>query len=123
MEEYLSYYGWHFSKKMVDWATSKMYRKVGDHKQDLDTTSMENFKEMLRIYNIKIDCPYEYDCLYVFNMAKSDFFGSSIQDERSLLQYVKDYVEDADGYEGLPFTRFYADSIGSGVAIPWEDVL
>ena len=26
MEEYLSAYGWHFSKKMCDWAVSKMYK-------------------------------------------------------------------------------------------------
>lgn len=123
MEEYLSYYGWHFSKKMVDWATSKMYKRVGEAKQYIDPITMDSLKEMLRAYNIKFECPYEYDCLYVANMAKADFLGMSIPDERSLLIYVKNYTEDPDGYDGLPFTRFYADCIGSGVAIPWEDVI
>ena len=36
---------------------------------------------------------------------------------------VKDVVEDPDGYDGLPFTRFYADCIGSGTSIPWDDLL
>lgn len=123
MEEYLQYYGWHFSKRMVEWATSKMYKSSGGSKQYLNPYTKEQFEEMLQVYNIKLECKFEYDCLYVANMAKADFLNSSLQDERQLLQYVKDYTEDPDGYEGLPFTRFYADCIGSGTAIPWEDVL
>ena len=123
MEEYLEYYGWHFSKKMVDWATSKMYRTTGETKQYLEPISKSQLEDMSKIYNIKLECKFEYDCLYVANMAKADFMGSSLQSEQQLLQYVKDYTEDPDGYEGLPFTRFYADCIGSGTPIPWEDVI
>ena len=123
MEEYLGYYGWHFSKRMVEWAVSRMYKSSGNNKQYLDPYTKEQLDEMAKVYNIKFDCKFEYDCLYVANMAKADFLNSSLQDERQLLQYVKDYTEDPDGYEGLPFTRFYADCIGSGRAIPWEDVL
>ena len=123
MERYLSNYGWHFSKRMVEWATSRMYKSNGNSKQYLDPISKEQLGQMQNIYGIRLECPHEYDCLYVANMAKADFLGSSLMDERQLLQYVKDYTEDPDGYEGLPFTRFYADCIGSGMAIPWEDVL
>ena len=123
MEEYLSSYGWHFSKKMFEWATSKMYKIERGTKKYIDVIDKEQLERLLKIYDIKLDCTFEYDCLYVVNMAKADFFGSSIQEERNLLLYVKDYTEDPDGYEGLPFTRFYADCIGSGVAIPWEDVI
>ena len=28
MEEYLQYYGWHFSKRMEEWAASKMYKEI-----------------------------------------------------------------------------------------------
>ena len=31
LEDYLTYYGWHFSKKLCDFATNKM-RKQGDTK-------------------------------------------------------------------------------------------
>ena len=43
--------------------------------------------------------------------------GSSIIDEQHVALFIKDYVDDPDGYEELPFTRFYADCIGSGVPI------
>jgi hypothetical protein len=61
--------------------------------------------------------------MFVFHMAKSDYWNSSITDERQLLQYVKDYIDDCDGYDGLPMTRFYADCIGSGTPIMWEDMI
>jgi hypothetical protein len=56
-------------------------------------------------------------------MAKADYMGSSIVDETHLLKFVKDYIDDPDGYEGLPMTRFFADVIGKGIAIDWEDML
>ena len=56
-------------------------------------------------------------------MAKADFLGSSIPDEAHLILYVKDVMTDPDAYDGMPFTRFYADCIGSGTSIPWEDLL
>lgn len=123
MEEYLSYYGWHFSRKMCDWAVSNMYKMNGRNKEYIDPITKERLADMQRAYNIKLSNRYEYDCLYVANMVKADFWGSSIQDEASLLKYVKDYTEDPDGYDGMPFTRFYADCIGSGTPIPWEDVI
>ena len=35
----------------------------------------------------------------------------------------KDFIDDEDAYPGLPFTRYFADLIGSGTNVPWEDVL
>lgn len=64
-----------------------------------------------------------YDVMYVYHMAKSDFFESSIISEQYLLQFVKDYLDDIDGYDGKALTRFYADCIGSGTPIMWEDMI
>lgn len=51
------------------------------------------------------------------------FLGSSLPDERAVALYVKDYLEDPDGYDEVAFTRFYADCIGKGEMPDWEDVL
>lgn len=64
-----------------------------------------------------------YDCVYVANMARADYWGSSIADEQHLALFVKDFIDDEDAYPGLPFTRYFADLIGSGTNVPWEDVL
>ena len=64
-----------------------------------------------------------YDYVFVANMCKADYLGSSVPDETHLAKFVKDYCDDPDGYEELPMTRFYADTIGKGIPIIWEDML
>lgn len=77
----------------------------------------EDIAQAFKNQNITIDNCIGYDVAFVYHMALSDFYGSSIKDDKSLLTYVKDYVDDIDGYDGLPMTRFYADCIGSGTPI------
>ena len=123
MEEYLETYGWHFSKKMCKWASSMMYRIDGDIKKQIDPFTKESFEVLKDRYNIQINGVKGYDDVYIANMCKADFLGSSIKDEMLLVKYVKDVIEDPDGYDGMPFTRFYADCIGSGTPIDWEDMI
>ncbi len=77
----------------------------------------ENIEQLFKANNINIENNIGYDIVFVYHMAKTDFYGSSLLDEKSLLKYVKDYLDDPDGYNGLPMTRFYADCIGSGTPI------
>ena len=119
-EEYLAANGWHFSKAMAEWATSMMKKRKGAG--DNEPLTKEKVEALLKTYGVKIENAVGYDLVYVANMARADFFGSSIQDEQHLALFIKDYMDDPDGYEGQAFTRFYADTIGGGIPIPWEDL-
>lgn len=125
MREYLSTYGWHFSKKMCEWAVSRMYKDGEDNKpeQAIPNYTRERVDLLLKRFNLKLEKNKGYDDVYVANMCKFDFLGSSIDNEMKLAQFIRDYIDDADAYEGMPFTRFYADCIGSGTPIMWEDML
>lgn len=123
MEEYLNYYGWHFSPKMAEWASSRMYKKVNNRKEYITPYTKSDIDILLKRYNMEINCSKGHDCVYIANMCKADFLGSSIPDEMHLIKYVKDVVDDVDAYDGMPFTRFYADCIGSGTPINWSDML
>lgn len=124
MEEYLSMYGWHFSRKMCEWATSNMYKTTasGD-KSYITPMKKEGVDELLKRYSIKLKNKISYDYVFAANMCLADYMGSSIEDERHVALFVKDYVDDEDGYSELPFTRFFADCIGSGTPINWEDMI
>ena len=124
MQDYLGYYGWHFSKKMCQWAASMMYTKddAGDKKY-IEPYTKESFEELMMNYGMTINGAKGYDHIYIANMCKADFLGDAIPDEEHLIKYVKNVIEDPDAYEGMPFTRFYADCIGSGTPIVWEDML
>lgn len=118
MEEYLSHNGWHFNKKLCDWAISRMWKNNNRGvKEKITAVSKDTIMQLFKNHGITLENNIGYDPVFVYHMAKADFFGSSLNDEKSLLTYVKDYVDDPDGYDGLPMTRFYADCIGSGTPI------
>lgn len=123
MEKYLEYYGWHFSKKMCQWAVSRMYKTENGKRQYITPYTKEELDTFLEKQKIELQHNEGYDYVYVANMAKADFLGSSIPDETHLAKFIKDYVEDPDAYEGMPFTRFVADTVGAGIPIIWSDML
>lgn len=118
--EYMSNYGEHFSKKMCQWAVSRM-RDRNDKK--LDPWDKEKVVEVLDNNNITLENDHGYDKVYVANMCRADFFGSSVPDEAHVALYVKDLLDDTDGYEGLVFNRFLMDCLGMGVPVIWEDMI
>lgn len=116
MKRYLKYYGEHFNKKLCDFAVSKMnHGKQPVLKEKVD--------EILTKHGIKLDNNELYDYVYVYNMGNNDFMGSSIVDEKHLALYVKDVIDDKDGYDGIVFNRWYADTVIQGTPIEWEDML
>lgn len=123
MRKYLSAYGWHFSKKMCEWAVGNMKVEKNGKKEKLEAMKKDEVEELLKKFGVKLEHDKGYDCVYVANMAKNDFYKSSIADEAHLALFIKDYIDDVDAYPGMPFTRFYADCIGSGTPINWEDVI
>lgn len=119
MKRYLSYYGWHFTQKMCDFATGMM-RKNGQPINRLDKSSVDTY---LRNAGLTLDNNRLYDYVYVANMAYSDFYGSSIQNDIQLARYIKDYIDDEDAYDGMPFSRFYIDCVKKGIPIDWDEMM
>lgn len=123
MEDYLSTYGWHFSKKMCEWAASKMYKIELGKKKFIEPYTKEKVDTLLKQYNVRLTKDSGYDSVYLANMCKADYLGKSVRSEADLVQFIYDSIEDPDGYEGKTFTRFYADCVGSGEPVIWEDML
>ena len=120
LEKYLSMYGWHFSKKLCNFAVSNMRKDSGEK---IAPITKEALDLLLAKNGIELDNKFGYDYVFVANMCKADYLGSSIPDDAHLAKFVKDYCDDPDGYSELPMTRFYADTIGKGIPIIWEDML
>lgn len=120
LDAFLSNYGWHFSKAMCDWAVSRMRDRNGARIQPYDKDKVDS---ILKANGIVLDNDVAYDATYVMNMARADYFGSSINDEMHLAKFVKDYLDDRDGYEGIAFSRFYADCVASGTPVLWERMM
>lgn len=120
MEEYLSAYGWHFSNKMCEFGISKMTK---GNNQKINKYTKEDVNSILMRNGITLKNDIGEDKVYVANMCIADYYGSSVIDENRLAKFIKDYLDDPDGYEEVAFTRYYADCIAKGIIIPWEDVI
>lgn len=121
---YLSKNGRHFNKKLCEFAVSKMRKKEEVGSKQPQPYTREEVEAMMSAIGITPDkIPYPYDAVYVANMAKCDFLGSSIEDKEHIAKYVGDVLCDADGYEGMVLNRWLSDMAGKGIWIDWERMI
>ena len=120
MDAYLSHYGWHFSKKMCEWAVSHMVDRNG---KEVMMKSLEDIDTILKNSNVKLENDFGYDKVFVYHMGVSDYLWDSIPDEVHNARYVKNVLDDKDGYEGIAFSRFLADCNGKGIPVLWADMI
>lgn len=117
MRKYLQNYGWHFNKALCQYATSLM-KKNG---KKLESLSKEYVDRTLENNNIKLTKNVGYDYIFVANMCKADYYGSSISDEHHFALYIKDTIEDAA--DGTTMRRWYATMVANGQMVDWEEFI
>lgn len=113
-DSYLENYGPHFNKNLSEFAVSLMCHS------NKESLTLEEIMTILDKYKIKLDSKYLYDIYYTANMGYHDFYKSSIKDEEHLALFIKDYLEDEDGYEGIAFYRWLTDMKHKSVKINWN---
>lgn len=124
MVNYLRYNGPHFNKKLLQFATSKMTKKgINGKETAILPYTIEQVDNILRINNINLEYNQLYDYVFAANMCNADYLGSSITDEMHLAKYIKDVIDDVDGYDGIVFNRWYADMCRKGIVINWEEMI
>lgn len=119
MRKYLQNYGWHFNKALCQYATSLM-KKNG---KKLESLSKEYVDRTLENNNIKLTKNVGYDYIFVANMCKADYYGSSISDEHHFALYIKDTIEDEDAADGTTMRRWYATMVANGQMVDWEEFI
>lgn len=121
MVNYLRYNGPHFNKKLLDFAVSKMTKQNG---VPIVPFKKEEVEQKLKTAGIQLKSVQLYDHVFVADMCRADYLGSSIpNDDVHIALYVKDVIDDPDGYDGLPFNRWYADMCRKGIVINWEEMI
>lgn len=124
MLNYLRYNGPHFSKALAAFAASLMTKKDGDTEVPIKPYTKERVENILEAHNIRLkNKNILYDHVYLANLCQADLLGSSVPDEKHLALYIKDNVDDIDGYDGMVFNRWYADICKKGIAIDWEQMV
>lgn len=121
---YLAMAGWHFTREACDFAVKYM-RKKNDKGEliSIKPMSKADVDELLKKYGITLNNNIGYDYVYVANMAKADFEGSSIVDEKHMAMYIRDVIDDPDAGIGQVMRQWYAACVGKGVYVDWEEMI
>ena len=125
MKAYISHYGWHFNKKAFECAVSHMERKnpASGKMEAIEPWTKEQVEELLVKHGVKLENCVMYDPAYVANMAKADYYKSSITDEQHIALFVKDYLDDPDGADDLAFRFWVKKGEAMGKPVDWEDLI
>lgn len=125
MKNYLRHNGWHFNKKACDFAVSLMERKNEATKsyEKIEPWKKEQVDELLVKNKVELSNNKGYDYVYVANMCKADFLGSSVPDEPHTAKYVRDVIDDPDGGDGMVMREWYAKMVSKGMPVDWEEML
>lgn len=120
--EYKKRNGRHFTKELCEWAVSRMTRK--DEKGNeyrIKPMEREEVERILGDYDIRLRHNQGFDHVFAANMCKADYLGDSVPDMEHLARYVRNVIDDPDGYDGIVFCRWFADMCEKKVEVPWEE--
>lgn len=91
LKQYLRNFGFHFNKKLAEFAISKM-RKLNpttNRLEKIEAVSKDKIDELMKKYGIVLKYNELYDYVYVYHMALSDYFKSSLPTEESICKFCR----------------------------------
>ena len=119
--EYVRRHGKHFSKELCEFAVSMMEAEdKNGNRSHLKPMTKEEVDKLLQENKVEVRRAMEHDTVFVANMGKADYLGDSVPDEAHLARYIKNVIDDPDGYDGIAFNRWFADMCAKKVEVPWE---
>lgn len=122
--EYRRLHGPHFNQKLCAFAVSRMKRADDKgNEQPIKPMEREEVDRILTDYDIRLEHQAGYDHVFAANMCKADYLGDSVPDMAHLAKYVKNVIDDPDGYDGIVFCRWFCDMCHKRVEIPWNEML
>lgn len=108
--------GWHFNEKACEYAAQ--YLKDRNNKP-IKPYSKEEVDELLKKQNVTLSNNKGWDYVYVANMAKSDMDGSPLADDKSIANYIKIVIDDADAADGEIMGCWYVKMIFRHIPVDW----
>lgn len=83
----------------------------------------DQVETLMKQFNVELKNDVEYNKVYVLNMVRADYMGSSIVNEQYACMFVKDYLDDVDGSPTRALDEYYAKCIACGTPFSWEDYI
>lgn len=113
-------HGCHFNEALCEFAVSRMTKEDG---QPIQAMSPNEVDRLLKEFHIELKHKQGFDHVFAANMCLADYLGESVPSMEDLAKYVKNVIDDPDGYDGIVFCRWIADVVAKKVEVPWDDVI
>lgn len=117
---YLSENGWHFNEKACKYAVQYLKDK---NNKPIKPYSKEEVDDLLRRQGVTLAKNKEWDYVYVASMARSDMEGSPLADDRSIANYIKIVIDDADAADGEIMGCWYTKMIFRNIPVNWAALI
>lgn len=113
-----------FSKKLAEWAISRMEAKDPTTKEmkPIHARSIDDVKSVLKENKIEMPDEFMYTAWYLFNMAIADYPKSLKTDEQRAM-FVEETICDPDGMPENVLSCFEAKMCNAEIPIHWERML
>lgn len=123
--KYFKANGFHFTKAACEFAVKGLRRENPSTKkmEPIEPWGKEQVDDLLKRNAVVLEDNELYDYVWVANMVRSDYWKSSIEDEKHLALMVKDIVDDPDQRDGFIFNRWISDRLFNGSPIDWEGLM
>lgn len=110
-----------FSKKLAEWAISKMSKEDQSSKtiKRIVARKLDDVQQVLSENKITLPDEFVYTSWYLFNMAVADYPKSLKTDEQRAL-FVEETLCDPDGMPENVLDCFVTKMCNAGVPIYWE---
>lgn len=118
-QKYTEKYGLHFSKSLQEYASKEMENTDGTK----HVWTSDQITNVLKTFGLTFpNTSTIEDVTYTANMAYADFYPD-ILDEHNCIKYAIAVASDKDGYEGIQFCRWIADTKHKGEYINFEEFI
>lgn len=113
-----------FSKKLAEWAISKMEMKDPSTKtmKPIVVRKMDDVQKVLEDNNVELPLEFVYTSWYLFNMAVADYPKTLKTDEQRAM-FVEETLCDPDGQPENVLSCFEAKMCNADIPIYWERYL
>lgn len=119
MQQYIENYGFHFSKKALDYAIKGLKKEL----KNVEPLTKEQVNDVFKKYGITIKNDTLYDATYKFIKEKAVHYGKSLSNEQILSMHVQEDLDEEGATGEETFREWIADCIGSGHPIDWYSLL
>lgn len=117
--KYIKVNGYHFTDELAEHASKMLYDKM-----PLQYITKQQISDLIETSKINMHRRVTLgDMIYAINNAHSLFYPDLLKDVKSCLVHAAKVVNSMNGYEGVIFRQWLADTVGKGEEINWDNYI